>query len=178
MICPRLVARELTAPADGGGPGMVDRGRPHALCPRRRGAHPCCWHHHGARRQSLPARALPRHLRRPLYPRHRRSGLDLRPPGQMDLTHISVTKKRAPSLWTIWSPSRACACRLTRRRAAAPAESLVHSSNSVYRVRVPDLWRRRLKRYADVGARTVASQPRNSSARKSARASNEWIGVI
>ena len=69
------------------------------------------------------------------------------PLGQMDLTHISVTKKRPPSPWTIWSPSRACACRLTRRRAAAPAESLVHSSNSVYRVRVPDLWRRRLKRY-------------------------------
>jgi hypothetical protein len=47
------------------------------------------------------------------------------PLGQMDLTHISVTKERAPSPWTIRSPSRACACRSTRSRAAAPAESLV-----------------------------------------------------
>ena len=38
MICPRFVARELTAPADGGGPGMVDQEVRHALCPGRRGA--------------------------------------------------------------------------------------------------------------------------------------------
>src|ERR1700674_4451479 len=38
MICPRFVARELTALADGGGPGMVDQEVPHALCPGRRGA--------------------------------------------------------------------------------------------------------------------------------------------
>src|ERR1700693_5325605 len=38
MICPRFVARELTAPADGGVPGMVEQGVPHALCPGGRGA--------------------------------------------------------------------------------------------------------------------------------------------
>src|SRR6266852_2843843 len=39
MICPWFVARELTAPADGGVRGMVDREVRHALCPGRRGAH-------------------------------------------------------------------------------------------------------------------------------------------
>src|SRR2546422_8307845 len=38
MICPRFVARELTAPADGGARAWWTVEVPHALCPGRRGA--------------------------------------------------------------------------------------------------------------------------------------------